>query len=113
MSVSWKVDPTNQLSAVVYSDSEYQQSYGLSILANIIVGCFLSTLFLTVAYRKWIGLELATIIQMGYLSLLMNKEITAYLQPIANWHYVFGYTQLHFTPEPSTTFSSPYYIYGY
>ena len=73
MSVSWKVNPNNQLSAVVYSDSEYSQGASLSILANIIIGCYLSIMFLTIAYRKWIGLELATLIQMGYLSLLMNR----------------------------------------
>ena len=39
---------------------------------------YLSVLFLSIFVRKFIGLELATLIQLGYLSLLMNKEITFY-----------------------------------
>ena len=57
-------------------------------MANIM---FLSMMFLTMAYRKFIGLELASLIQFGYLSLLHNKEITVYTQPITEWKYVFGF----------------------
>ena len=73
MSSTWNVQPTNNIPAVVYSDSDYQANKITTILANIIVGCYLTVLFITMAYRKFIGLELATLIQMGYLSLLMNN----------------------------------------
>ena len=85
----------------------------MTVIANIIVGCYLATLFLTIAYRKLIGLELATLIQMGYLSLLMNPEITVYLQPIANWKFVFGYNEYFLSPRPDGWYALPYYVYGY
>ena len=97
ISSTWNVQPTNQLPAIVYSDSDYQANKITQILADIIVGCYLVVLFITMAYRKMIGLELATVIQMGYLSLLMNNEISLYHQPIADWKYVFGFNHHYFS----------------
>lgn len=98
MTSTWTVDPTNQLKAVVYSNDEYERSGQIQTVANLINGLFLATMFITMVYRKFIGLELATLIQMGYLSLLHNKQITLYLQPITNWRYVFGYNNHYFSP---------------
>ena len=52
-------------------------------------------------------------IQLGYLSLLQNKEITTYLMPEASWSAVFGYNGLHLSPFPEEKFRSPYALYGY
>ena len=51
----------------------------VALLVNIIVFMYLSVFFLSILFRKFVGLELAALIQLGYLSLLMNKEITFYL----------------------------------
>ena len=52
-------------------------------------------------------------IQLGYLSVLHNKEITIYLEPISNWRYVFGFNSYYFSSEPLERFFSPYSIYSY
>ncbi len=53
-------------------------------------------------------------IQLGYLSLLSNEEIPAYLQPILTWKYIFGYNDFIIgdaaKPLP---IDEPYVIYGY
>ena len=46
---------------------------------NIIIYIYLTVFVVSVFLRKFIGLELACLIQIGYLSLLTNKEITYYL----------------------------------
>jgi hypothetical protein len=113
MSSSWVVQPSNNLKAVAYSDWTYSASAGLSILSNLLIGFYLSMLLLTIAYRKFIGLELATLVQLGYLSLLENREITAYQYPIVNWSYAFGYNEYWFSPLTTATIDLPYRIYGY
>lgn len=72
------VSPTNQLSAVVYSEEDYKLASRLTVLANVLLGIYLSIAASTLIFRKFIGLELATLFQIGYLSLLQNTEITAY-----------------------------------
>jgi hypothetical protein len=67
---TWKVDPTNQLKAKVYSIEEYAQGAIASMIADVILATFLACMFLSMVYRRFIGLELATLIQFGYLSLL-------------------------------------------
>ena len=65
------------------------------------------------ASRKFIGLALAAMIQLGYLSLLHNKEVTTYQQPMANWEYVFGYSGMYDDELPQERFRSPYALYGF
>ena len=110
---TWTVQPTNHLAAVVYEDENYQTGKKLKILCDVIVGSYLSCMFLAMVYRKFQGLELATLIQMGYLSLLHNKEITVYSEPILNWRYVFGYNNYYFSAEPVERFFSPFDLYSY
>ena len=50
---------------------------------------------------------------MGYLSLLMNKQITFYLEPMTDVNYVFGYNNHPFSDLPEERMRSPYYLYGY
>ena len=52
-------------------------------------------------------------IQLGYLSLLMNKEITFYHEPLADLSYVFGYNGSPFSQLPQSRMHSPYYLYGF
>ena len=52
-------------------------------------------------------------IQLGYLSLLHNKEVTTYQQPMANWEYVFGYSGMYDEELPTERFRSPYALYGF
>lgn len=82
-------------------------------MANAFLGCVLVLLFLCLVYRKFIGLELAALIQLGYLSLLTNKAITTYAYPIYQLQYVFGYNKLYFSPLPSERFRSSYALFGY
>ena len=98
---TWTVRPSNQLAAVVYSHDHYDSGRRLQSLAIFIQAAYLLCLILFVLFRKFIGLELATLIQMGYLSLLLNKEITVYLQPITTLQLVFGFSGLHFSHRPS------------
>lgn len=68
---------------------------------------------LTLVFRKYIGLELAALYQIGYLSLLQNSEVSTYSQPIAGWSYVFGYNRYYLSPLPKERFVSSYALYGY
>ena len=76
---SWTVQTTNQLAVVAYSDEDYQQLEIIAKAANIIIYIYLTVFVVSLFLRKFIGLELAFLIQIGYLSLLTNKEITYYL----------------------------------
>jgi hypothetical protein len=96
----WTVEPTNQLKAIVYEEEEYALMADLSALAYVIVGGYLGIFFLAMLFRRFIGLELATLIQFGYLSLLQNKEITLYAWSITTWRYIFGYNSHYFSPLP-------------
>jgi hypothetical protein len=113
MGNTWNVQPTNQLAAEAYSEEDYHKQAEVAVAAGVIRSAFLAMIFLTIAYRKFIGLELATLIQLGYLSLLQNREITAYAEPIAAWRYVFGYNEVYFSPWPKERFMFPYSIYRY
>lgn len=77
------------------------------------MGMSLVLVALSIPFRKFIGLELATLIQIGYLSLLQNPAITTYQQPITQWKYTFGYNELWPSDPPGNRFMSAYAIYGY
>ena len=63
----------------------------LTPLAIAILCAYLAVVLASLGFRKFIGLELATLVQFGYLSLLSNAEKTPYVTPIYNWNSVFGY----------------------
>ena len=50
----------------------------MSTWGNAIIGFYLAIVLLTCFFRKFIGLEMATLVQLGYLSLLQNPEITVF-----------------------------------
>lgn len=110
---SWVVAPTNQLAAMVYTQEDYDTVAKLTPLANALLGSYLSIVILSLVFRKFIGLELATFFQIGYLSLLQNAKISTYSQPIASWSQVFGYNDYFLSPLPKQRFVSPYALYGY
>lgn len=110
---SWVVAPTNQLAAMVYTQEDYDTVAKLTPLANALLGSYLSIVILTLVFRKFIGLELATFFQLGYLSLLQNPKISTYSQPIASWSQVFGYNDYYLSSLPKQRFVSPYALYGY
>lgn len=61
---------------------------------------------------------MAGMIQFGYLSLLQNKEVTIYQQPMLQWSFVFGYNDKDQFSEDQTTnkqrlLTSAYNLYGY
>ena len=64
---------------MAYSPEDYDELKRVAVLVNIIVFVYLSMFFLSIFFRKFIGLELAALIQLSYLSLLMNQKITFYL----------------------------------
>ena len=53
---TWKVQPTNQLKAIVYTEEDYQAARRASVVASIVNGGYLCVMLLAMAYRKWIGL---------------------------------------------------------
>jgi hypothetical protein len=69
---TWRVQSTNQLAVVAYTEGDYHKLQKMAMLANILLGAYLSLVCLTLIFRKFIGLELATLFQIGYLSLLQN-----------------------------------------
>ena len=79
MTYTWRVGSTNQLAVVVYTDEEYQERDKIVTFINALVFMYLFVVLASIFLRKFIGLELACLFQMGYLSLLMNKKITLYL----------------------------------
>lgn len=85
----------------------------MRILVKVLSVAFLSVIFLTLVYRKFIGLELASLIQFGYLSLLHNKEITVFAEPITTWTFIFGFNGHHFSSQPSEALDLSYHIYNY
>lgn len=58
-------------------------------------------------------MELACLIQLGYLSLLQNKEITTYHEPMRDWSHVFGYSGFTMSDPPKERFNSPYALFGF
>jgi cysteine-rich repeat protein len=94
---SWTVSPTNHLSAAFYPDSTYAQVRKIQPYSSAVLGVYLSLSMITFFFRKFIGLELATLIQIGYLSLVMNNQLPAYLQSVSAWQYVFGYNYFYLT----------------
>ena len=81
--MTWTVDPDNQLAAIYYTDEEYENTKRIKKLADSLQAISLGIAFLAIFSRKFIGLEHIALLQLGYLSLLQNKEITTYLQPEA------------------------------
>ena len=69
---SWLVQPTNQLAANFYSPEDYETVAQLTPFANGILGLYLTVVAVTMVFRKFIGLELASLMQIGYLSILQN-----------------------------------------
>ena len=55
----------------------------LTPFANTLLGWYLALVFLTLVFRKFIGLELATLVQLGYLSLLQNAKKTPFIAPVS------------------------------
>lgn len=110
---TWVVAPTNQLAAMVYTEEDYETVAKLTPLADALLGSYLTIMILTLVFRKFIGLELATFFQLGYLSLLQNPKISTYSQPIASWSQVFGYNSYYLSPLPKERFVSPYALYGF
>lgn len=104
ISTTWKVQPNNQLAAAYYTDEDYETTKKVKNLANTLLGLCLAIAVLAIVSRKFIGLELSALIQLGYLSLLQNKEITTYLMPETSWSAVFGYNGLHLSPFPEERF---------
>jgi cysteine-rich repeat protein len=112
VSNSWVVQPTNHLSAAYYPASTYDSVKKIQPYSSTVLGLYLSLCLVTLFFRKYIGLELATLIQMGYLSLVMNQQLPPYLQSVSAWQYVFGYNYFYLNGQV-TTIDSSYAIYGY
>ena len=53
---TWKVEPTNQLAAVVYSKEDYNTNAKIRNFANGILYFGLTIIIITMVYRKFIGL---------------------------------------------------------
>ena len=53
---TWNVQPTNQLKAVVYTDNDYEEGNRIQVLAYFILALYLICMFLTMVYRKFLGL---------------------------------------------------------
>jgi hypothetical protein len=113
VSNSWTVAPTNHLSAAFYPASTYEQVKKMQPYSSAVLGVYLSLSLVTLFFRKFIGLELATLIQIGYLSLVMNNQLPAYLQSVTTWQYVFGYNYFYLTQQPSAPLESSYSVYGF
>jgi hypothetical protein len=78
------------------------------------LGAYLALVSLSLFSRKFIGLELATLVQLGFLSIIQNKEITTYSQPMTDWSAIFGYSDLYFSPLPEgDKLRSPYALLGF
>lgn len=113
LSSPWVVNPSNHLAAEVYSAADYKAVDALTPFAKAVLGSYLGFSLLTVSFRKYLGLELATLMQVGYLSLLQNDRMSSFLQPIASWQYVFGYNSYHLSKAPRLLLDQPYALYNY
>ena len=98
---------------MVYSQENFSAGRNVRTLVKVLSVAFLAAIFLTLVYRKFIGLELASLVQFGYLSLLHNREITVFAEPITTWLYVFGFNGHHFSSRPSEALGISYRIYDY
>lgn len=99
---------------MVYSEENYSTLDKLTTFSQGLMGSYLTLLILAVVVRKYIGLELAALFQLGYLSLLQNPQVSVYSQPILGWSFVFGYNGYYLSPLPSDNLkASPYAIYDY
>ena len=53
---AWRVQSTNQLAVVAYTEEDYQKLQKMAMLANALLGMYLSLVCLTLIFRKFIGL---------------------------------------------------------
>jgi hypothetical protein len=68
----------------------------------------------TLFFRKFIGLELATLMQIGYLSLLIQAKLPVELSTISAWKFVFGYNNYYVSSaNPTQSINGPFSLYGY
>lgn len=67
------------------------------MLGKVVVGAMITLVVASLVFRKFIGLELSCLVQLGYLSLLQNPDIKLPHLSITKWEYVFGYNQLYFS----------------
>ena len=70
-------------------------------MGQVIQGLFLAVVVLACMVRKFIGLELSTFLQIGFLSIVQNPEITMYQQPMTGWNSLFGYNQMYLSEVPA------------
>ena len=100
---------------MAYSEDDYNELEGIALLANVFIYAYLGICLFSMLFRKFIGLELASLFQLAYLSLIQNQHTSLYLEPILNSKHIFGYNDHPFTPLPAgaENFSSPYRLFGY
>ena len=56
MNTNWRVQSTNQLAVVVYSEEDYGNLNVIAVAGSVMVGAYLAIGVATVLFRKFIGL---------------------------------------------------------
>ena len=112
-SETWKVQPDNRLSASYYQQEDLDQIEELEPFVQVLVGVGMSVFFISMFLRKFIGLELAALLQLGYISLVQNKDLSSYLAWIQGWDFVFGYNRWEISTPPAEDIKTDYSVLGY
>ena len=90
----WPVMVGNGLSLTYYPDQVYKNAKMFDYLTLCIyVGC-LFVFFLSLFFRKMIGVQLIILVQTQVLSIALLKEVHPYFGPLTTDKYAFGYNGL-------------------
>lgn len=110
---SWYVSTDNFLSVAYYSDGDYAAMRQLETVAEGVMWGYLALLGLACLFRKFLGLELAALLQLGWLSLVWEDQMSGWLMGVRDWGYLFGYNDYHPTPLTSALGYSQYSYHHY
>ena len=91
------------MSAYWVADYYVYEPTDLTVLASGVSGSALTVVAVTTVFRKFIGLEIATLYQAGYLTMLHIDKPSEYTEPVSKWNTVFGYNGLTFYDRPSSS----------
>ena len=112
ISGTWIAKSDNGLSLTYYTDEDYATIAILKQVTHVVNYGYLAVMVGASIYRKWIGLELAALIQLGYLSLIPMEKSSEFLVPVGEMRYLFGYNSYHPT-ESTSTYDNKHSQFGF
>lgn len=93
-SLSFIVDPNNNLAAVYYSDDVYNSAELYEKLSTVVMYLSLMVFVMGVAIGKFIGVEMMGVVQISYIGLMIINYLHPVLAPFSKISFVNGFNNL-------------------